>query len=70
MATAVAHFSAPGLALSFFKNLWTMLVWLGECSARGHMIRELSALSDAELEQRGLTRQDIVRRVFDDEATL
>lgn len=66
MATAVAHFSAPGLARAFFKNIWTMLVWLGENSARARMIRDISAMSDAELEARGLNRQDIVKRVFDD----
>ena len=66
MAHATTHFSAPGLALSFFKSAWTMLVTIGESSARARMIRELSAMSDEELEARGLTRQDIVKRVFDD----
>jgi hypothetical protein len=66
MAQAITHFSAPGLALTGLKNVWAMIVWLGENSSRARMIRELSAMSDAELAERGLDRTDLVKRVFDD----
>lgn len=66
MASSVAHFSAPGLALSFFKNTWAMLVRLGENSARARVIREISAMSDSDLEIRGLSRQEITKSAFTD----
>jgi uncharacterized protein YjiS (DUF1127 family) len=67
MAHAITQSAAPALRspLVFFKNLWTMLCWLGENSSRARMIREISAMSDADLEAKGLTREDLVRRVFD-----
>ena len=66
MATAIAQLHAPNVFSSFFKSAWAMFVWLGENTARARMVREISAMSDAQLEARGLTRYDLVQRVFVD----
>lgn len=46
--------------------IWNGLIYIGENSARARAIRELNMLGDEELEARGLTRTDIVKRVFSD----
>lgn len=50
----------------FFNRIWNGLVYLGENSTRGRALQKLNAVSDAELEARGVTRQEIVRRIFAD----
>ena len=66
MAHAIEHHSAPSFPLTALRSVWAMFCWFGETTARARMLRELSELSDAQLAAQGMTRQDIVRRVFDD----
>lgn len=50
----------------FFNWIWTGVVYLGENSSRGRALKKLNAISDAELEARGVTRQQVIRRIFAD----
>lgn len=52
------------LAKRFVNALWDGLVRLGENSSIMRQIDALNALSDAELAERGLTREEILHRVF------
>lgn len=47
-----------------FNSFFSVLVRLGESSAKARQINALMELSDAELEARGLKREDIARYVF------
>ncbi|SEN82325.1 DUF1127 domain-containing protein [Palleronia pelagia] len=57
-------------ALSSIKNLFAQighgLVAMGENSSRYRRLTALNRLSDAQLAERGLKREDIVRHVFAD----
>ena len=66
MAHTVTDIRTPSFGLSVLKSVWNFLVALGESTARARMLRDLSEMSDEQLAARGMTRQDIVRRVFDD----
>ncbi len=59
-------FSAPGLISAFFRKIWDGLVFIGENSARARMVQEISWMTDEELERAGITRADLVKRVFSD----
>lgn len=49
-----------------FRAFLDALVMAAELNPRLHEIRKLQAMSDAELAQRGLTRDGIVQHVFRD----
>ena len=50
----------------FFASIWSGMVFLAENSARARAVQQLNEMSDAELEARGVTRQDMVRKIFAD----
>ncbi|MFK7765144.1 MAG: DUF1127 domain-containing protein [Roseobacter sp.] len=58
--------SAPGLVKNALVWIWDGLIYLGENSSRARIVHEINAMSDAELEERGLTRAEVVRRVMSD----
>jgi uncharacterized protein YjiS (DUF1127 family) len=59
--------TVPGNLISrVFKKVWDVLIYIGENNSRAQTIQALMQLSDAELEARGLTRHEIVQRVFAD----
>lgn len=49
-----------------FVAIGNFLVALGEASSRAKQVEFLNAMSDAELAERGMTRETIVRHVFSD----
>lgn len=69
MADTHAHTSvAPrgNIFAGFFRSIFNALVFLAESDHRMKSIERLTAMSDDELAQRGLKREDIVRHVFRD----
>lgn len=54
----------PGIVVNIFTGIFEAMARIGEASEKVRQINALSALSDAELAQRGLRREDIVRRVM------
>lgn len=52
--------------VAFGEAILNTLVRIGEQNARVKEVERLSALSDAQLAQRGLRREDIVQHVFRD----
>lgn len=50
----------------FFGWIWNGLVFLAENSSRAQALRKLSETSDEELAARGVTRDEIVRKMFAD----
>ncbi|MBJ3764260.1 DUF1127 domain-containing protein [Maribius pontilimi] len=50
----------------FFTPMGQRLVAMGENSSRYRRLERLTAMSDAELAERGVKREDIVRHVFAD----
>ncbi len=65
-AQRIHPFSAPGLVKSALVWIWDGLIYLGENSSRARIVHEINAMTDAELEERGLTRADVVRRMMSD----
>lgn len=47
-----------------FRAVWWFLVSIAENNAKLKEFERLSAMSDQELAKRGLTREDLVHRVF------
>lgn len=71
MRTTAIHGPAPlGNILSViaapFRAIGRFLVSLAEAGPRMDAVRQLNAMSDAELAARGLTREGEVRRIFGD----
>ncbi len=50
----------------FFNWIWNGLVVIAESSSRAQAVRRLNEMSDAELAARGVTREEIVRKIFAD----
>ncbi|MGR3762153.1 DUF1127 domain-containing protein [Roseobacteraceae bacterium NS-SX3] len=68
MAT-IARQTAPGPFYYLRKvlaGIGSFFMHAAEANARARAIQQLSALSDAELAQRGIKREEIVRHVFSD----
>lgn len=70
MAHTTTHIPASGSILApvakFFSALGTAFVSMGEASSKMRQVNALQALSDEELADRGLKREDIARYVFSD----
>lgn len=69
MADFTANPAAPERAnfiLRVLKGFWNGLIAIGEASAKARSVQALNDLSDEELAARGVTRQDLVKRVFTD----
>lgn len=49
-----------------FVAIGNFMVAMGEASSRAKAVEYLNSLSDEDLAKKGLTREDIVRRVFAD----
>jgi len=64
--TANTSISNKGGFGQAFLMFWEWLAALGENSARAQLLREFSEMTDEELASHGLTRAEIVRRVFAD----
>lgn len=65
--TTHAHGSTWGFSLSrVFRGIGDALITLTEANSRVRQAQALQALSDEELANRGLKRQDIARYVFSD----
>lgn len=58
--------AAFGVVTDIFAGIFGALLQLNEASAKVRKIEALSALSDAELDARGVDRADIIRRVMSD----
>ncbi|MBN9887764.1 DUF1127 domain-containing protein [Salipiger abyssi] len=63
--SAVHHHEAP-LFSRFLSAIGHMFVSIGEANPRLKRVEALQRLSDAELAEKGLRREDIVRHVFQD----
>ena len=57
--------SILGTTADIFVGIAKSLSQIGEATAKVRRIQALSYLSDAELDARGIKREDIVRIVFD-----
>lgn len=69
MAHAEIHGAASaatiaGVIATPFKAVWNFLLEAGENSVRGQQIKQLSALTDEQLAERGLNREDAIRQIF------
>ena len=49
-----------------FRAIWNGLIMLAEANPRMKRVQALQRLSDAQLAERGIKREDIVRVVFRD----
>ncbi|MBV1895052.1 MAG: DUF1127 domain-containing protein [Rhodobacteraceae bacterium] len=65
-ATPTVSFPVLGTIGRFFAAIGNGLVSMGENSSRYRQVQALHALSDAELAERGIERENIVRVVFAD----
>ncbi|WP_093028183.1 DUF1127 domain-containing protein [Ruegeria marina] len=63
-ATTRSLTALPGVAADIIAGIFNALVRIGEANSKVRQINALSALNDAELAERGLRREDIVRRVM------
>ena len=65
-----SHHTAPAGIFSavqhFFASIGNALVAVAEANPRMKKVQALQRLSDAELAERGIKREDIVRVVFHD----
>lgn len=61
-ATAQSNFSL----LAPFRAVGRFMIRVGEAGARVKRIEYLNSLTDTQLAERGLKREDIVREVFHD----
>lgn len=66
IAHRIHPISVPGLIKSALVWFWDGLIYLGENSSRARIVHEINAMTDAELEERGLTRAEVVRRMMSD----
>lgn len=70
----MAHTSARSFSLAaplavladIFSGIWDALIRIGDANSKVQQIKALSAMTDAELAERGLKREDIIRRVMSD----
>jgi hypothetical protein len=58
--------SILGAVADIFAGIWNALVHIGEANLKVRRIQELSDLSDAELDARGIKRENIIRHVMAD----
>ncbi|WP_164661909.1 DUF1127 domain-containing protein [Tropicibacter sp. Alg240-R139] len=56
--------SILGAVADVFIGIWNALAHIGAANAKVHRIQVLSNLSDAELDARGIKREDIIRQVI------
>ncbi|QBF30590.1 DUF1127 domain-containing protein [Thalassococcus sp. S3] len=63
-STQTGGTSVFGLIGQFFSVIGNALVALGDANSKVRQLEALNALSDAELAERGLRREDIARTVF------
>ncbi|MDK3074796.1 DUF1127 domain-containing protein [Sedimentitalea sp. JM2-8] len=61
-----AHFSIFGAIQNVFSTIGSAFVMMAQSDSRMRQIEALNALSDAELAERGLRRDEIARYVFND----
>lgn len=61
-----ARFSLPALIASIGSSIYSTLISVAEAQSRVRQVNHLQSLSDDELKKRGLTRDQIVHRVFAD----
>ncbi|MFC3614110.1 DUF1127 domain-containing protein [Lutimaribacter marinistellae] len=61
--TTLSH-GAGRFFADIFGGLWDAVIRVGEANSKIRKIEALSSLSDEELAQRGLARQDIIRHVM------
>lgn len=71
MATQTTNIHAPAGSLrasfrAFFSAIGRAMIAASENSSRMKQVEALNALTDAELKERGLKREDIVPHVFQD----
>ncbi len=65
-STNVAQTSSSNGIAAFFRAIGGALVAMAESNTRIRKVEALSALSDEQLKERGIRREDIVRHVFSD----
>jgi len=70
MTTATTNPIVTGHRTSILARLGAFFIAYSEKSARTEEIAQLRALSDADLAERGLTRDSIVHHVFSDKLYL
>ncbi|MDA5556612.1 DUF1127 domain-containing protein [Shimia sp. MMG029] len=64
--TSAAPFALGKLLAAPFRAIGNGLIALAENNSRVQQIETLNAMSDAQLAERGLRREEIVRHVFRD----
>lgn len=68
MAHSATNFSSDrsltDILAAPFKAVGRTLISIAESGPRMEQVRRLNAISDEELAERGLTRADVVRRIF------
>jgi len=58
--------SAPGLIKGALLWIWDGLIAIGENSARARVVQQINDMSDKQLADFGLTREEVVRRMISD----
>lgn len=71
---ATASVAAPirlgSLLIAPFRAVWGFLILLAEASPKMQELERLRHISDAELEERGLTRDGEIRRIIGSSASI
>jgi len=57
---------APNVIAQAVTTLWNGLVYLGENSARARLANQIGQLSETRLKELGVTRAELIKRVFND----
>lgn len=65
-STDVTQTSSTNGIAGFFRAIGAALISMSEANTRIRRVEALCALSDAQLKERGIRREDIVRHVFSD----
>ncbi|QFT61753.1 DUF1127 domain-containing protein [Roseivivax sp. THAF30] len=66
MAFAYIHAHRTGKSKNIFARILDGMIWIGENNRRVQQAQALHAMSDEQLAERGLRREDIARHVFRD----
>lgn len=68
MADITTHSHAPALNLGLlaapFRAVWSFMIAIGEANSKVREIERYQEMSDAQLAELGMTRGDIVHKVF------
>ena len=60
------HFSLGGVIVHGLQWVWHGLIRMGENSARARLANQIGQLSETRLKELGVTRAELIKRVFSD----